>query len=196
VTRIRPFSALPLAAGIAAALVVLGGCSPDEPGTAAVVDGREISVEDLQDVTAELQVMAGAGGGYVPESTVLALTIAEPAVDRSVSEIGVETTEDQVTTMLSQSSEDGPRTYSPQARNVIKAVVSLQKLMQPDAVGITQEQASQAAQKIVDELKKADVKINPRYGTFDPSQVVINPLELNWMEKTPTPSVSPTEELS
>jgi hypothetical protein len=197
VTCIRPFSALPvvLAAASAALLVALTGCSPDEPGTAAVIDGHKISVEELQDITRELQVMSGGQGGYVPESTVLALTIADPIVDRVVSEVGIETTDKQITTMLNQNA-DEERTYSQQTRNAIKAVVSLQKLAQPDAVGLTQEQASQTVQKIIDELKKTDVKINPRYGTFDPAQVTINPLESNWLEKVATPSPSSAEEQS
>ena len=151
------------------ATLALSACGSQAPGAAAIVDGSTISDKDVQTVALELNTIAQGQTKLTPSVVLLNLILA-PYV-------------------LSEAGRTGKTVPDAQARSVIAKVPN----PSPATMDFVRMQlaipnlstASKTA--ILAKLAKADVNVNPRYGTFDPARIEMLPSSPNWI-KTGTSS--------
>lgn len=176
-------SALPLVVAIGAALV-LSGCG--RTGLAASVNGREITVDHVQSAVASLRAADKAAFGGVTDSQVLAVLLYGPYAEDAASGAGKGVSDDAVRqAVLGQAQQNGDKTVDVSKLNDA-AIEALRG-------NIAFSQLDQTAQKdIVDQLQKDDLKVSPRYGTFNPTTGSFTAPSPNWLTPTATPSASPS----
>jgi hypothetical protein len=160
------------------ALVV--GCGTQEAGAAAVVGGRRISVDELQNAVRDIQGYVGPDQQVKSEQVLLLLAL-QPYVDKVAAKAGIGVSESDARAEI--------------VKRVPKAgLAAVRALQASGGIGAIQQldaqRASVAEAEITDLLRGADVQINPRYGQFDPKALVIKPEQPNWL-LTPAPAPSP-----
>lgn len=167
------FRGITTAAAALTVAVWLTGCGASSPGTAAVVDGQRIEQNDLDAATRDLAPL-GAGGQTIGKKDVLLALILRPFVIDAAQRRG---------TMVSQS----------QAREALAAQVpdpsqGALDFAQTSLVvrNLPQQELTQVQQR----LAKADITVNPRYGSFDPKQGMVA-VQQNWLVPTATPAATP-----
>lgn len=149
----------------AAALVLVGlvsGCSA-RPGAAAIVDGRAIPTSDVVAVVDDLSPALG----QVNASQILTILIEEPVIVRLADDHGKGVSDADAKTTL-----DGFFTASgttPPARySSATLLVGLHQAANAKLAADTT--ASTLAQDFTQRLAALHVSVNPRFGTWDPSQ--------------------------
>ena len=180
-----------LAAGVLAG--ALAGCS-GTPGVAATVEGRTITTAQVADAYEQLHPYLPAAAS----TDILAALIQEPVYSRLADQAGSGVSDDaaaalldQVVTQAAQStgSEPGPAPEWNDASLLVgRYVVALNNL------GATSD--PEAAAAVTEAMQKADVEVNPRFGSFDPNGVLVAPTTPPWIAKPgetpePTPSETP-----
>jgi hypothetical protein len=176
--------------GAGAVLIVaaaaLSGCGPIEAGSAAIVGDRRISARELEQATADINAFTGPDQPVSAQQILFDLIVEPYALERAgKAETGALVSEAQAREVLKQRLADP----SQAAIDVLRVNASIAQ--------VQQTQAAQAwAAGVRDDLKKATVTVNPRYGSFDPNQVeailkeqTIPPASRNWLPATtPTPT--------
>jgi hypothetical protein len=177
------------------ASVAVAGCTPQEAGSAAIVNGQRIRESTLQTqvraANAEL-TKAGAAGAVSTDNIardVLQLDIAKAVLTKTDQLLGVSVTPGELSSFRSQAisqnggedkllvqlQQNGP--LAPSQLNDYLTVYLLEQKLQ--AVGQADPDRANAA------LKKAEqettIKINPRYGTFDLTQDKVEALNEPWL---------------
>lgn len=188
-------------AAAAAVLALVAACGVPEAGAAAVVGDRRISESDLQQATAEVQSIVPPESP-ITRQTVLGWLITEPYLSAAARTSGIGVSDDDVKQVFSSSgfrSTDGSGAPSEAALRAVRSAVALQKIAGQGSP-LNQEQATQVLGKVSADLEAADVRVNPRYGTFDPTfspengrvfAVTAGP-EANWLVPKPSPSPAPS----
>jgi len=152
------------------ATMALSGCGTQQPGAAAIVDGTTISEKDLQTVTGQLNSLAQGEQKLAPGDILMNL-ILMPYV-------------------LAEADRAGKAVPDAQARKVIAKVPSPSR-QTLDLVRMNMAIASltpAAKTAILTKLGKAEITINPRYGSLDPKkELAIVSKTPNWI-KTTAPS--------
>jgi len=147
------------------AAVALSGCGSQQPGAAAIVDGTTISERDLQTVTGQLNTLAQGEQKLAPGDILMNL-ILMPYV-------------------LAEADRAGKSVPDAQARKVI-AKVSNPSRQTIDLVRMNMaiESLTPAAKTaILAKLGKAEITVNPRYGTFDPKKkLAVVSTTPNWIK--------------
>lgn len=151
-------------AGVAFA-ALLAGCSA-HPGTAAVVDGRTISQEYLDETYDEVN----AQGIAIDKPTMLVLIIAAPYFIEAADENGVGVSAGEARTAavtLTEGAGDGLVEF-------LRLQLALQNLRNlPDGEAVVVE---------VDQRVRAlEMDINPRYGELNPDTAEIERAPLPWI---------------
>jgi hypothetical protein len=142
------------------ATLTLSACGARQAGAAAIVDGTTISEADVQ--TASLQLNTVSPGQPVLPSLVLRNLILEPYV---LAEAGKSAPDDAaVRKAIAKLVNPSPATMQ-----VVRTDLAIQAL----------SPASKAS--IVNKLSKVKIDVNPRYGTFDASQVAMRATSSNWI---------------
>lgn len=170
------------AASALAATLALSGCGVQTAGAAAVVNGRVISDNDAQ--TAAVQTNAGVPNlsqPFTPANAVVVLILAPYVLDAAAAG-GHAVSAAQAKQTLSKLADPAPATIE-----LVRTQLAISQLTEADKT------------RILDQVKKADIRVSPRYGSFDPAQVGFVPRQPNWMVPTPvathmatpTPSTSP-----
>jgi len=153
------------------ATLALSACGSQQAGAAAIVNGSTISEKNVQTVSTQLNTLA-QGEQKLTTSIVLLNLILAPYV-------------------LAEADRAGKGVPDAQARKVIAKVdkPSRETLdfvrMQLAIPSLTT--AAKAA--IVAKVAKADITVNPRYGTFDAKQIAISQSTPNWI-KASKPAVA------
>jgi hypothetical protein len=163
-------------------LLALSGCG--KTGLAAQVDDRTISVDRLQSAVASLHAADPQAFGNVTDAQVLAVLLYGPYAERAASSAGKGVSDDSVRQALAaQAQQSGDKTVRVDRLNdaAIEALRGNIAFAQLDDA---------ARQDILAQLKKADIEVSPRYGTFDVTSGGITAPNPNWM--TPTAKPSPT----
>ncbi len=160
---------------------LLAGCT-GRPGAAAIVDGRAISVADVQQATTELQPYFQS----VDQGTVLMLLIGAPTIESIAASAGLAVSDQQAVALLDSAATSAgaktPPTFSTPAIEVIKFSLA-QKAIEGAA-------NSAALVKLVnDKLLALHADVSPRYGTLDLTQGTITPISYDWIVK---PAAAPT----
>lgn len=168
------------AAVVLAMAAVTAGCSSD-PGTAAVVDGHEISTAELDRVADEL-------GPYLkdasPRAILTAILQSEAwlAVARSHD---IEVTDDQGREFLDKLSEGSgadPVEWSHES-----LVIARVQVASTDLTSATDDLQGEFTAAVAD----LDVTVNPRYGQYDAETGAVGAADLPWIvsdEPTPAPT--------
>ncbi|HUX69356.1 MAG TPA: hypothetical protein VMV41_02480 [Cellulomonadaceae bacterium] len=166
-------------AGIAVLVAtLLAGCT-GRPGAAAIVDGRAISVADVQQATTELQPYFQS----VDQGTVLMLLIGAPTIESIASSAGLAVSDQQAIDLLDSAATSAgaktPPTFGAPAIEVIKFSLA-QKAIEGAA------NSAALVKQVNDQLLALHAEVSPRYGTVDLSQGSITPISYDWIVKTPT----------
>ena len=152
------------AALVLGAAVLLSGCGDQQPGAAAVVDGRVISDTDAQQVAAQISTVPGVQQKVTPADTLVSLILAPYVLD--------------------QAEKDGKGISESQARAAVKEIknpapATLEFVRTSLAANGLSEQARAA---VLAEVAKAEITVNPRYGTLDRKKLQLTPPAPNWIE--------------
>lgn len=152
-----------------------GACAIGEAGAAAVVDGRRITVEQVQDAASDFEAFTGQA---VPQQQVLYFLVIGPFVIDAAAQAGVGVSLDDARVQLAQKVPD-PSQAGIAALRAAEAVSRLTQL--------SEDRATPILDRVVRELRSATIEISPRYGEFDSQQITITPPQENWI-KTPAAS--------
>jgi len=205
----RPTPVRRTAALLAAAVALgasLGACSPDRVGSAAVIDGRTVSSDDLQATArAYLAVVPGGDAGDAQRS-ILQRMIVSAAIDEAAREAGVRVRDGQVAAerdqvlesvggrkglirTLAQSQQ--PTVLAPQDVDRWIKDRLLFRAIAEEIAGVPLDpeapETQQALNETNDRLRQASegivVELSPRYGTWDPATGLV-PLVSGGLSKT------------
>jgi hypothetical protein len=173
-------------AGAALAAVALTGCEPAQLGTAAIVDGQRIAVEQIQDTVADVRALQEQVRQPAQQPDELARSELQRRLilavyERAAGDLGVQVTAGEVSAELTRarqaagSEEEFARQVAGQnlsletARDYIRQSLLARKMGER----LTPGQSGQGAldQAVTDRLiqtaKKMRFEVNPRYGNFD-----------------------------
>ncbi len=159
---------------VAAGLSACGGTL--EPGSAAVVNGRRITVSDVQQATKDVQAAVGPDQA-VQQRLMLYYLVVSPYLQRLASSKGQGVSEDDARQQLLQRSVAHP---SPAGVEVVRALVAQSLLAAPDG-----QPDPQVVQQMRDLLASSHISVNPRYGTLDEQTLTITAPQLNWLVAAP-----------
>lgn len=160
------------------ASLALSGCGTQRPGAAAIVNDTAvrhqdivISDEDAQSVPQELNTLAQGGQELKVSDALLSLILAPYVLDEA-KRVGKTVSASEARKVIAKVANPSPSTIA-----FVQMQLSIQKL----------DQASKT--RIVDELGKVKITVNPRYGAFDVTQVALTPIEPNWIKASaPVPA--------
>jgi len=160
------------------ASLTLSGCGTQQPGAAAIVNDTAvrhqdlvISDEDAQSVPLELNTLAQGGQELKVSDALLSLILAPYVLDEA-ERVGKTVSVSEARKVIDKVANPSPSTIA-----FVQMQLSIQKL----------DQASKT--RIVDELGKVKITVNPRYGAFDVTQIALTPIEPNWIKASaPSPA--------
>jgi hypothetical protein len=172
----RRVGRLSVAAGLLA--LALTGCTTFQKGsTAAFVDGRPISTSEVAQVTQQYNDnLSTSAQDRLQEPQTLGLLILAPFVLDQAKASGSWVPDERYNAALAK---------VPDPSQGTKDLVGVSIALQPGVLSDADVTAIVAA------LKKANVQLDPRYGTFDPSTGGFLPPNNNWIRPTPTPTQAP-----
>ena len=169
-------------AAVAAVALALGACSPREAGAAAVYGDQRITTEQLSDAVQGIR-QGNPDIAQSPglEQTVLFYLVVAPFLLPKAEAAGAGVSDDEAATQLLPKATDP----DPQSLRVLRTFLALQKLQQGGG--------TQVLQQVQQQVQAANVRINPRFGRLDTSQLEIVARQPNWLVRPPaTPAAGAT----
>lgn len=166
-----------LAASTLTAALLLGGCSGVSSGEAAVIDGRSISMRELQETTTQLNEVSTAPSD--PAQVLTDLTKA-PLLDDVMDGSTFELTEQSVSEVLRAAGLERPTELTLDVARTRQYLALLQDpgLMQdPAAEGVVQRLQALT----VEDFEPLNIEVNPRFGAWDPTTVVVGEQVPDWI---------------
>lgn len=147
--------------------LALSACGTQQPDAAAVVNDTVISDKDVQDVSLQISGLDPKGEKLTSTNALVSL-ILEPYVVAEGNRVGKSVSDAEVLKVLDKISDPTVATAN---------FVRMQILGQ---------QLDEASQNIIaDQIGKADITLNPRYGIFDAKQGFTQ-IPPNWLKPTPS----------
>ena len=144
-----------IAALVLGGALVTSGCGANEANQAAVVDGTVITETEVQ--TAQRQINATFPSANLTVSNVLSRLIQAPVVLSFAEEQGSPVSETVARSLYEQQEAWDGEDPARSTVEVLRAELAIQGLQQS------------GAQVPVSEFETLRVRLNPRYGTFDPA---------------------------
>jgi len=176
-----------LAAAVLAAILALTGCTTfDKASTAAFVNGTAISDATVAQVTNQFNTgLATTADQKIKENQALGVLILAPFVLSQVKASGSWTPDARYNAALQKIPDATQATKDFIATSIILAQGG--PLTETDVTAI------------LDQLKKADVVLDPRFGTWDPTNGGFLESQDNWIKPTAAPgdgatTPAPTQE--
>jgi len=168
-----------LAAAVLAATLALAGCTTfDKTSTAAFVNGTAISDATVAQVTNQFNDnLASTADQKLQEAQALQVLILAPFVLNQVKASGSWTPDARYNTALQK---------IPDASQATKDFLATSIILQQGGP-LTDGDVT----AILDQLKKADVVLDPRFGTWDPKTGAFLAAENNWIKPTAAPTLEP-----
>jgi hypothetical protein len=164
-----------LAAVLALTLAVTGCTTFQKASTAAFVNGAAISDSTVTQVVSQFNDnLATSDQQKVTEAQVLGVLILAPFVLGQVKSSGSWTPDARYNTALQK---------IPDATQATKDFLATSVVLQQGGP-LTENDVT----AILNQLKKADVVLDPRFGTWDPSTGGFLTADNNWIKSTPTPA--------
>lgn len=155
-----------------AGVLALSACSGTTSAqTAAVVDGRVITQEQVSEATEQINIAFPRQQQPFTASEILTLLIRAPYVIDAAAKAGHPQSESAATSLpdLAKLGEAPAESTI----EVLRAELSSQQLDQATAQELTQKFAT------------IDMNVNPRYGKFDPTRAMLVADEPNWIVPSP-----------
>lgn len=153
------------------ATLALSACGAQQSGAAAIVNDTVISDQEIQTVSEQVNQIDPAGQKLSSSDALISLILA-PYVLAEAKRAGKTISASQARQVIAKVANPSPSTIE-----FVQMQLAVQQL----------DDASKSS--IVGQLGKAKITVNPRYGTFDPQRVVINPTAPNWIKTSaPTPT--------
>ena len=195
------------ASAAAAAVLLLSGCNANEIGAAAVIDGKRVPIDQVQSSAREVeQAVENADGAAVQRAVIVDL-VRSRMIDRVAAAEGVSVGQgevDQFLAALDQQAGDRkqleqafatelrlpPSQLRSWARGaLVQQALGAKLVPGDDADQAVQQRRQQAVgARLAEQAKAAQVSVNPRYGAWDPDQLVIAPLPSGGLAE---PAVTP-----
>lgn len=174
-----------LATGLVVAALALSGCG--RSGLAASVDDRKISVDTLQSAVASLRTADKQAFGSVTDAQVLQVFLYGPYAEHAASVAGKGISDDEVRqAVAAAAAQNNDKTSHPDRLNAA-ALEALRGNLSFSQLDDT------VKSDILKQLQSADVKVSPRYGTYNRSNGSITASSPNWLQPpAPTPSATAT----
>ncbi len=147
------------------ATLALSACGAQEAGAAAIVNGTVISDRDVQTVAGQLNTIS-QGGEKLSSSNVLLSLILAPYVISEAQSAGKTVSTSQARQVIAKVADPAPSTIE-----FVQVQLAIQQLDQTNRTSI------------VNEVGKAKITINPRYGTFDATKIELTAISPNWFPK-------------
>jgi len=182
------------------AVTSLTSCRADQVGTAAIVDGHSISVDELQDETASYLEAVPSGNAGDAQHAILLQMIVSTLIQKAADSVGVTVSAGEVAAQRDQALDSvrepaaeakiSPRAYLSRqlAESQTAAVVAPDRLEQfirdqllANKLGANDPAAANDA--ITSAAADTDIEVNPRYGRWDPEQGLA-PLVSGGLSKT------------
>ena len=157
----------------AAGLVLLGGCGTAQRMNAvAVVDGRAVTADELATATDQYNAFARAAGGTEATQTqILPYLVQSRIIVPWAQSTGEWKPDANYAQVISRVPSPAPET-----KDLFEAIVVSGQAVQG---GLSQS----AAQSLEKAVQKADVTVNPRYGSYVPGLAPsVAPLSPNWIK--------------
>lgn len=165
----RPRLLTRLAGVTAGALVATGAlsaCAPHEPGAAAIVDNRVISDDDVQTATTEVNTaLPDLQSKLTTGTTVVSLIIAPYVLDAAAAG-GHGVSDSQAKQAIAKLANPSPATLQ-----FVRSQLAVSALTPTEQ------------QSVLGQLKKARIKVSPRYGSFNPATVQLAAPLPNWVKR-------------
>jgi hypothetical protein len=187
------------AAGLLA-VTSLSSCRADQVGTAAIVDGQSISVDELQDQTASYLEAVPSGNAGDAQHAILLQMIVSAVIEKAAESTGVTVSAGEVAAQRDQAL-DSVREPAAAAKVSARTYLSRQLAESQTAAVVPPDQLDQfirdqllanklgesdpaaANEAITAAAEDADIEVNPRYGRWDPAQGLA-PLVSGGLSKT------------
>lgn len=148
-----------------AGILALSACSGTTSAeTAAVVDGRVITEQEVREATSQINKAFNPQQPLTAAQT-LTLLIRAPYINEAAAAAGRAQSESAARAAL----EDLPEEPADSTVEILQAEASLQQVDDAGRQALTQKFA------------EVDMKINPRYGRFDPQQASLVATSPNWL---------------
>jgi hypothetical protein len=184
----RRLAAVAVPALAVALALTLSSCDAAQPGSAATVGDRRISVAQVQSAYQDVVQIVGQDA-QVTQGQILSLLIREPFLVSEAAKLGRGVSAQDARLEISSVGSVNVAKLSDAGVDVWRADLANRALLseRPDA----DIKVTNAA--IADDLKAVGVHINPRYGAgIDYANSTILPEKRDWLRKTATPGPSPT----
>jgi hypothetical protein len=167
-TQVKAVKARTTAIALAGVLALSACAGTTSAETAAVVDGRVITEQQVREATAQINK------AFKPEQPLtaaqtLTLLIRAPYINEAAAAAGRAQSESAARAAL----KDFPETPAESTVEILQAEASLQQIDDAGRQALTQKFA------------EVDMDINPRYGTFDPQQASLVAVQPNWLAPAP-----------
>jgi len=171
-TKGHPVKAFNVLRGAVVAVAVAGvlavsGCATSD--TAAVVNGQRISEQDLQEATS--QITKAYPDSSLNTANALYSLVMAGFINQIADDNGKGLSDSAARAAVPEVVDPSPATLE-----LVKSSLASQQLT-------TIEQG-----KVVELARKADVTMNPRYGTFDAKKVRFDASQPNWIKAEPAPA--------
>jgi hypothetical protein len=155
-----------VASAVAGVLAVSGCATAD---TAAVVNGHRITEQEVQEATT--QITEAYPDSTLNAANALSSLVMAGFINQVADENGKGLSDSAAKAAITEIADPSPATLE-----LVKSSLSSQQLT-------TVEQG-----KVVEMARKAQVSMNPRYGTFDAKQVRFDASKPNWIKAEPVPA--------
>ena len=188
-----------LAAVVLLAMTALTSCRADQIGTAAIVDGEAITVEELQAATAGYLAAVPSGNSGDAQQAILQQRIVSAVIHKAAASAGVTVTDgevaaqrDQVLDSVREAAEGAKldqrvylvRQLSQSGQPAVVPPDQLERFIRDQLLASKLGQDPAAANEaLLAAADVTDVEVNPRYGRWDPLQG-LDPLVSGGLSKT------------
>lgn len=163
-----------IAAVVLPAALALAGCAA-ETGAAAVVDGRRITVAELDQAVRELQEVSD----FDARTVLTILVVADEYIEAAAAH-GVAPSADDARALLAQSGEAvGGLSYD--LAEASEGTITVARASLAASALREVANASEVFEQVQGEIEALDVSVNPRYGTFSAEAGTIDPLVHEWI---------------
>jgi hypothetical protein len=166
VNALRVLRGAVLAVVVGTVLAVAGCATAD---TAAIVNGHRITEAEAQEAAEQVRRAEPSSG--IDTAGALQSLVMASFINEIAAKYGKALSDSAARAAIPQIQEPAPGTIE-----LVKASLAFNQMTsaeQSEAVGLA---------------SKADITINPRYGTFDAQRVSFDPSAPNWIKAEPAPS--------
>ena len=153
-----------IAAAVVAGVLAVSGCATAD--TAAIVNGHRITEQEVQEATS--QITKAYPDSTLDSANALSSLVMAGFINQVADESGKGLSDSAAKAAVAEIEDPSPATLE-----LVKSSLASQQLT-------TVEQG-----KVVELARKAEVTLNPRYGTFDAKQVRFDASRPNWIKAEP-----------